>query len=77
MDELLELLDAVSLDDCLPAHGDGAHFFLSGKVGTMRVAERRRMESFLFLKCSRATDSRSEERIARLTFSQLGEGELQ
>ena len=41
------------------------------------MAESRRMESFLFLKCSRATESRSEERMARLTFSQLGEGEVQ
>ena len=63
--------NTIFLDNGLSAHGRSADLFLASGKGTKSLAESRRMLSFLFWKCSRTTESKSEVSSARLIFSQL------
>lgn len=71
MDECLQLLDTISADYCFAAEWSGADLLLNGVVGTQMVIESRRTRSFLLVRCWRRTDSKSELRMAKLTFSAL------
>ena len=71
MSKSMKGLNTIFENNCLPAHRRSTYFFLFYWITTNNLAERSRMVSCLFLKCSSTTESKSELSSARLIFSQL------